>query len=365
MSIDIGQELMTFRPLSTFVSSIVVPAIRARVSRGELAESDLPLAIARLQILWDNPTGSPTVQLNDEVQIDILAKPSHEGYTLGAPITLADMVPGTAVFAPPTSNGKRISYFLSFSSFMDFVTYFDFGANHPDGATVPPPALTFPIEELARRKQIIEQHPPRELLDKLQQMGWPPSPSYYPALAQGLTATDASSVTVISAKISALLDKAYWDKRIALWEELQLFSSRIPYIRKAIEEYLEGDSISSIYVIVPQFEGIITDYVRTLGGLSNVPFKQILNRFKELIKSRNALLFPEFTIDLVLDYMDTGTFWAQTRSITDSQQQVNRHGIAHGVFTGFENREIALKYLILMDCLAFMLLHERIAMGTL
>jgi hypothetical protein len=51
--------------------------------------------------------------------------------------------------------------------------------------------------------------------------------------------------------------------------------------------------------------------------------------------------------------------------VTNPSQQVNRHGIAHGVFTEFETQEIALKYLALLDGLGFVLFHDRLVSGTL
>lgn len=44
---------------------------------------------------------------------------------------------------------------------------------------------------------------------------------------------------------------------------------------------------------------------------------------------------------------------------------MTRHGIAHGIFKNFENRDITLKYLILLDALAYVLLHDKLLAGTL
>ena len=70
-------------------------------------------------------------------------------------------------------------------------------------------------------------------------------------------------------------------------------------------------------------------------------------------------------LELILDFLKTGTFWSDTANIGDPRQQVNRHGIVHGVFTGFEARDIALKYLVLMDALALVMLHDRIVSDVL
>ena len=39
---------------------------------------------------------------------------------------------------------------------------------------------------------------------------------------------------------------------------------------------------------------------------------------------------------------------------------MTRNGIAHGIFKNFENRDIALKYLILLDSLTYILLHDKL-----
>jgi hypothetical protein len=243
--------------------------------------------------------------------------------------------------------------------------YFDFTPNGPGGATGPLTRPPYQLQELATRKKLITDHPPQEVLAKLKQLGWPPSPTCYPILAQKLSSPGGDSAKVIASTIIGLHRADYWEKRIALWEELQIFSARMPYVRKAIEEYLEGDYASAIYVAVPQFEGIINNYVRTAQGAVNSGFRMALNEFKQLIESRKVVLFPRFTLDLVIDYIYSGSFWNRTSTIANPKEDVNRHGIAHGVFTGFESQELALKFLILIDCLAFILLQDKLLCGRL
>jgi hypothetical protein len=77
------------------------------------------------------------------------------------------------------------------------------------------------------------------------------------------------------------------------------------------------------------------------------------------------MMFPREILEAILGFMQTGTFLTKTALLNDPSRQVNRHGIAHGVFTGFETREITLKYLALIDGLISVLLHDRIVAGTL
>jgi hypothetical protein len=62
-----------------------------------------------------------------------------------------------------------------------------------------------------------------------------------------------------------------------LREELTIFSTRTPYVRMAIEDYLEGDYI---YVAVPQFESLINDYVAFAGGTVAGRFRETVTEFK-------------------------------------------------------------------------------------
>jgi hypothetical protein len=70
-------------------------------------------------------------------------------------------------------------------------------------------------------------------------------------------------------------------------------------------------------------------------------------------------------LDSIVGYMQDGPFLTETGQITDPANEVNRHGIAHGVFVGFENQTIALKYFALFDGLAFILLQDRVVASSL
>jgi hypothetical protein len=83
------------------------------------------------------------------------------------------------------------------------------------------------------------------------------------------------------------------------------------------------------------------------------------------VLSRKVLMFPREIVDQIFTYIETGTFLTQTGNVNDPAKEVTRHGIAHGVFKNFENRDIALKYLILLDSLAYVLLHDKLLAGTL
>jgi hypothetical protein len=90
-----------------------------------------------------------------------------------------------------------------------------------------------------------------------------------------------------------------------------------------------------------------------------------VTEFKHLIESRKVLLFPPFALTHVVDVIDSGSFWNNTSTIANPKQEVNRHGITHGVFTGFATQEVALKFLLLLDCAAFSSRRIHLGAGTI
>lgn len=360
---DISGELFTYRPLSQMIPMIVIPAIDEKVASGVISVTALPIELKRLQILWP-ATGRPVVQINNEVQIT-LEGVTRRDVKAGDPVYTTDLVPGTARLVPPTMNEIPVAYFLLFSSFMDLRLYFDFSPNASDWDSAAQRKPPYDFQEFAARDNFIQAHPPMQLLTRLKQLGWPPSPTYYPSLVQAMARPGGETPQMIASAIVAIHGPQYWTKRIALWSELKVFSMRTTYIRKAIEEYLEGDYVSAIYVAVPQFEGLINDYVRCSGGSVAGKFRETLSEFERLIESRKVLLFPRFALKLVLDFIDSGSFWNNTITISDPKREINRHGIAHGVFTDFETQELALKFLILFDCVAIILIQDQLIRGVL
>ena len=159
--------------------------------------------------------------------------------------------------------------------------------------------------------------------------------------------------------VSTAYAKSYWDQRIGFWQETNFFPNRLQYLKRAVTAHFDKDYIASIYVLVPQFEGIIKDYLTSSGVTSTEKFQENADALKKLIFSRKVLMFPRNMMETIFDYLKDGSFWKHTSTVPDPQSSINRHGIAHGAFTGFECEEISLKYLILLDALSFILLHDK------
>jgi len=204
---------------------------------------------------------------------------------------------------------------------------------------------------------------PFEKLRILSDHNWPPAPGFYPQIIleydnnPGILNNDQ-----ITDSILKVYNYNFWNGHFDFWNNCNFFPNRIHYLKKAVDLFFNNDYISAIYTIVPQFEGIIKSYLLSQGIITDWEekrFKPCVEALENLILSRKIIMFPEEIFRIIFKYLKDGSFWAHTGSIADPNTQINRHGILHGLFTGFECKEIGLKYLLLLDSLAFIILHDK------
>jgi len=194
----------------------------------------------------------------------------------------------------------------------------------------------------------------------LSEHNWPPAPGYYPQVVMEMHKDPKIIETSDFLQIvTQAYSRLYWDARLSFWGETNFFPGRQQYLKRAIDAYFEKDYIASIYVLVPQFEGIVRDYLLSCGIEPEEGFKNCVEQFKKLVFSRKILMFPREVIEDIFYYLKDGSFWAHTSKISSPTEIINRHGVLHGKFKGFECEEISLKYLILLDVVSSNILHDK------
>jgi hypothetical protein len=363
---DTHSMLMGYRPMSQMLRLFVVPEIERRVAAGTLTPDQLPFQVYQFRLLQGD--GQNIIEINDDVKL--LAKVKvNRAVAAGEPLTLADMNPDECFLEPPTVNGKPAAFFLCCSQFLNFINMFDFTPNappDPGGEPYERRPMRYPLADMAQAEQLARAIKPIDKYKQLADGGWPPGPGHYPnVLGRIHQEPDILQKPAFADVVAAAYNDAYWKLRVAFWTETKFFGDRMTYAAKAVDEYLAGDYIASIYVLVPHFEGIVKDYLAGAGVAHRYTFESCVDDFKTLVLSRKALMFPRPVLDQIFTFIENGTFLTETKKVNDPAKEVTRHGIAHGVFKNFENRDIALKYLILLDALAYVLLHDKLLAGTL
>lgn len=344
----------------------VVPEIERRVAAGTLFAAVLPFQVA--QFRWIQGDCKNTIEINDEVNLLVKVKVMRP-VAKGESPTLTDIDPDECYLEGPVVDGKPAAFFLCRSTFLNFMTIFDFTPNLPPDYSSEPSelrAIRYPIAELTHAESALATMRPLEKYRLLCDADWPPGPAYYPNVLWHVHANPGSlGQPNFADTIAVAYGQKYLEERLDFWKETEFFGDRLVYVKKAIDEYLAEDYISSIYVLVPQFEGIIKDYLTVTAGQHRYRLESCVADLKALVLSRRALMFPRQVLDIIFTFIGNGPFLANTTDIHDPAIQLTRHGIAHGQFIGFESRDIALKYVVLLDALAYVILHDKILAGTL
>lgn len=361
-----GDYLSAYRPMSEMLRLAVVPEIERRVAAGTLTADTLPIPVRQFRFVQGG--GKSFVEINDEVQLKAQVRVTR-ALAVGEPMTLSDMHPDECFLQPPEVDGRPAAFFLCQALFLNLMTMFDFTPNLPpelEDAKREPSRMPYPVAEVAQAADLAEKMKPIEKFAQLAAASWPPGPGLYPNVLWRVHQDPGIlHKPEFADVVAAAYSEAYWKDRLAFWTETAFFRDRMKYVLKAVEEYLAGDYVASIYVLVPHIEGIVLDYLQAAGVTPRYRVESRVGDLKALVLSRKVLMFPRRVLDQVFAFIETGTFLAETGDVADPGQQVTRHGIAHGIFKNFESRDIALKYLILLDALAYVLLHDRLLAGKI
>lgn len=356
-------NMIKFRTIGQLLNLYVLPEIEKRIAEGNIEESELPLNVFQFRAIQkkiSEDKAQPIVEINEEVNIIAEIKAKRE-INAGESINLGDIYPDQCYILPPVYEGKPAAYFLCQSTFFDYFLTFDCRPNFPDiTKDFQKMKNIYPILDLINNKKFYDNIKPIEKIELISKNNWPPAPGYYPnvllELHKDSTIIDSPGFLEI---VSNAYGMSYWESRFTFWEETNFFPERLPYIKRAVNAHFTKDYIASICVLVPQFEGIIRDYLteceQNIGG----GFKDRLETLENLVYSRKVLMFPKQVFDTGFEYLKTGSFWDKSYRIKNPSTTINRHGIAHGIFTGFESEEVSLKYLILLDLLSYIILHDK------
>jgi hypothetical protein len=311
-----------------------------------------------------NPNGGCTdvVEINEEVKIALRVKARH-AIRAGDPVSLADIYDDDCFLEPPKEGDKPLAYFLWQRLFLDWVFYFDCSPNAPNAKLQDnlDARMKYPIRDIVVVERNNELVDPSSKLKLLSGHNWPPAPGYYPLTIQYLHDNPHGiNSEGFSLAVQKSFNEKYWNQRVNFWRETNFFPGRLKYVEKAVEHHFAGESASSIYTLTPQFEGVIKQYLREKNVPPDKHFPDCVGQLRELVLSNRIILFPKSVLDLIFQHLEKGSFWKYSGSVRSPGESVNRHGILHGEFVGFESKLLSLKYLILLDSLGFVLLQHRL-----
>ena len=318
---------------------------------------------------WQTDDGQlhTCVELNDDFpllfKVGVRDTSKHK---IGDDIYLRDIEGTDAEMECPSRDGKRCAFFLWFRTFLSAYVSFDFTPNYPDFSNGQEDSLRpfHNFDKLCITSHHLNVLQPLKKLPVLVKTGWPPSPGLYPAVFAYMhdhpnISADAEFLSVAIASHSEF----YWKSRLTSWEQQGIFRDRFSYVARALQAHLNEDYAVAVYVIMPQFEGIIREWVTRNGKKPARDFNCVIEQFSSILLSRKATLYPIAVFRAVIDFLRETTFWKHSGSVKHPQSQLTRNGVLHGIVTGFECEELSLKAFMLLDSLAHVLWHDYIVSG--
>lgn len=363
-----SDDFLAAKMLSQFLHSGVIQEVERRKAAKTLPAESLELySFQWIQIpSWESGGARNIIELNEEVKVHAEVK-VRRTVKAGQPLTLDDVYPEEAVIKPPVVDGKPRAFALYNTAVFGYKLTFNFGPNHRDYNPADDSGIKHDLEGFVRTKQFVEAVKPREKLHLLKDSNWPPAPGYFPSV---LLAVHNDPSIISNSAFVAEIKKAYsqdfWDRRISLWQSAKVFPNRTQYLIRAIKAHLEGDFIASIYVLLPQFQGIVNDYLKECGApCPENDFKAAVLALQKLIESRTLILTSRELVAIFVEFLRDGSFWKHSSTIPQPSELINRHGVLHGAFVNFESEILSAKYLCLLDGLSYLILNDRIIRGGL
>lgn len=358
-------NLLYYRAISQILRLFVLPEVESRIGNS-LNKEELPLELRDFRVIQRKlPDGSiqSIVEINDEIRLTLQIK-AKQAVQADEPFNIDKFDAEECFIVPPIYDEKPAAYVLCQTFLLDYLMFFDFTYNQSGLSEEKVEELNkfnfdYSILKYIEDQKFIDVVKPNDKLQTLIKSNWVPAPGYYRRatlyIHEHQTIDDRSFLKVIN----QAYNNDFWEKKIAFWRETNFFGHRINYIIRAIKAHLEHDYICSIYVLVPQFEGIVKDYLRVCNENPPNGYVDCIRKLKTLVLARKVICFSRDILDSIFDYLEDGSFWKNTSTIADPKSLINRHGVVHGVFTDFESEVISIKYLMLLDALSFVILHDR------
>lgn len=327
----------------------------------------LPSDFKMSKCLIKFPKGQlPIIEFNDEIKLTLWIQfaPGTTSIKKGDPILLHEIQRIAAVDLPEV-NGKRVAFLYIHNLGSAFQLIFDFSPNTPeeliskeerekgcfDLSVIMGESLQASLVE-----KTVQIHDLNQL--QLQKIGLWAAPAImpYPLSKIIKQLEDGDSQGALNTLLEYCTPQ-FVEKISSKWWTVDQFETRRPLIQDALNAHKERRYGLSIHALLPQIEGIITDWVFTKLPESEIPWKQEskTRKFKELILEEpvNGFVYKRITesaIDFILEGPVLKTFKRWIEEIDKAFP--NRHVVEHGKCDiSLLTEESSIKLILLIDTL--------------
>jgi len=335
----------------------IEPEFERRKEKGTLPKT---LQVTQCLIMFPekNP---PLVQFNDEFSWKATIIKDHEtAFEKGDPIQLYQVNKVLNV-EPPEIEGKRVGFVFLNLVGINWEIFFDFTPNHSISKTTEEQewnlgkTIAESLQRVLIEKTVRVSNPAQEVLNEI---GLWAVPSLLPyPLSKIMNLLKENDKKRAISLLESFCDSKFIKKISDNWWSIKQFEDRKKVISDAIEAHIDSKFTLSIPTLLPQIEGIVTDWIITKMPEEEVPWKQEskTKKFKDLVlddslTSKTFETIVNSTIKFILEGPILSTFKNWVESINSAFP--NRNVISHGKHDdSIYTHQNSLKLILLLDTL--------------
>jgi hypothetical protein len=304
------------------------------------------------------PVGTePIVEFNEEFGFNAEAKISEgESIAPGDAVHLHH-VEKVGRVEPISHEGKRVAFVLLLSHDGLWTMMFDFApTEEPLDSTTRWPFSERIAEYLENRMAARAAALSSAQLQRLQNAGLWPAPSLLPyPLSHINKHLEEGHPEAAQALLVRHCTTEFLKQLISKWNSVPEFAVRERLFREALDAHARGQYALSIYSLLPQIEGVMTDWLHRKSGLTSINFRQEskTGQFLQVVTA-TAKLTPtgsrvvNGTIDFILNGPVLQTFQNWNDPISDAFP--GRNPVSHGKYEqDLLSESNSIKVFLLLD----------------
>jgi hypothetical protein len=316
------------------------------------------------------PQGRPAiVEFNDEINwMALVALSPSVTPKVGQPVYW-DQVREFSSVEPPHVDGQRVAFVYVFKVTRGYSFIFDFSPNIPED--------TLPVEQrpdwaqtfgaaIARTLQanLVERtvDVDEPMQQQLKSIGLWSAPALLPyPMGEIVRFVADGDLAGARAVLVRHCDASFLQALMAKWWSLNEFQQRKAVLEEAVAVHNEGRFVLSVPALLPQLEGIITDWILTKVPEDQVPFRQEskTKKFHQLALDGPPNGFThrrvvESCIQFILDGPVLATFkkWFDVIDASFPNRNVVGHGRHDSALYTAEN---SIKIILLLDTIYYII----------
>jgi len=311
----------------------------------------------------------PIVEFNNEIGwIASIKKAPGTSFEKGQPVHLHEIQKIVAV-NPPEVDGHRVAFIYFFWTGRDqeYKIIFDFTPKIPEKrvsekdkkAWMFSKAIAESLQAVLTRKTI-SIHPDMQMI--LQKIGLWVVPALLPyPMSKIMKQLAEDKIEEASTTLLEHCTSEYIETLSSKWWTIEQYEKRKKLILHALDAHKNKQYDLSIHALLPQIEGIITDWIYTKLPETEIPWRQKskTRKFKDLVLSRPPTAFTyrrivESTINFILGGPVLNTFKQWLEQIDKAFP--GRHVVQHGKYDeSLFTEENSIKLFLLLDTVHFII----------